>query len=853
MSQDSAQCQNTITKEIRFAVVMYGGVSLAIYMNGIAQELLNMVNATSEKNWDNTAEKYSTKSKGVSSAYSEIANYLASNHKANFRHRFIVDIISGTSAGGINGVCLAKGLARGLDNLKDLEKIWLEEGDLNKLLNDQGSQLYRFCTKEPKTSLLNSMRMYAKLLEAFHRMELAAQKKESSENQRPLIESLDLFVTATDLRGAQLPIQLSDGKIFEKIHKHLFPFKYRLAEYDSVNGKKEQPNHFAKKYDPLLAFASRCTSSFPTAFEPVKVAEVLDYLKKKSREDHKSFSTNLENWKHEFFRPYNASNGISLEEREFADGGYLDNRPFGHAIQAIHERESDCPLERKLLFIDPAPESDDTKSPQDQPKTISFLKNTTLAAFELPRYETIREEINFLQKRNRWINTVNQIKETLTPINEEKLNQTFYSKLPGNTRQKQATQKKENGNKNRKEITPSLLQIFLDDNGNLGFESTQKQATAENTSSEIKSFFNHLLEKKTIGDKPFAALDLDDLTKTYGSGYPSYHYTKIEKISDFLTLVISKAAGINEQSKLHLCIKHLVTAWRKENYFPKKAKEQKTENHFIASYDIDFRIRRLAYFREVLEQTLTKPCDTDDGIFNHKNKNVQERLYRPVVDSIKILYALKKDLLQHGKKNPIYNFTTFLSTALQIESIKIDSILTSLQTDNQKNDSFPDFDTIVKKITQNVNDFDFKNEFNALMAAIGNRINEDSETRCAATPQLHADSSGTSAVRNTIEVALQQLFNELPEAATKLLFFYDYGYELQEITTFQLLAGGEYGEGTPINIHRISPLDATNLLDEKKNGQSKLAGIALGSFGGFLDREWRRNDICGEDSMEQKG
>jgi hypothetical protein len=34
------------TQETRFAVVMYGGVSLAIYMNGVAQELLKLVRAT---------------------------------------------------------------------------------------------------------------------------------------------------------------------------------------------------------------------------------------------------------------------------------------------------------------------------------------------------------------------------------------------------------------------------------------------------------------------------------------------------------------------------------------------------------------------------------------------------------------------------------------------------------------------------------------------------------------------------------------------------------------------------------------------------------------------------------------
>ncbi len=39
--------QAEYTQEVRFAVVMYGGVSLAIYINGIAQELLRMVRSTS--------------------------------------------------------------------------------------------------------------------------------------------------------------------------------------------------------------------------------------------------------------------------------------------------------------------------------------------------------------------------------------------------------------------------------------------------------------------------------------------------------------------------------------------------------------------------------------------------------------------------------------------------------------------------------------------------------------------------------------------------------------------------------------------------------------------------------------
>jgi len=37
------------SSEIRFAIVMYGGVSLAIYINGVAQELLHMVRSTVTK------------------------------------------------------------------------------------------------------------------------------------------------------------------------------------------------------------------------------------------------------------------------------------------------------------------------------------------------------------------------------------------------------------------------------------------------------------------------------------------------------------------------------------------------------------------------------------------------------------------------------------------------------------------------------------------------------------------------------------------------------------------------------------------------------------------------------------
>ena len=49
------------------------------------------------------------------------------------RTRVVVDVIAGTSAGGINGICLAKALAHdlSLDGFRDL---WFNRGDIDGLL-----------------------------------------------------------------------------------------------------------------------------------------------------------------------------------------------------------------------------------------------------------------------------------------------------------------------------------------------------------------------------------------------------------------------------------------------------------------------------------------------------------------------------------------------------------------------------------------------------------------------------------------------------------------------------------------------------------------------------------------------
>jgi patatin-related protein len=187
-------------KEVRFAVVMYGGVSLAIYINGIAQELLRLVRSTSSSHDDGSGGRNPVPAeelKGTERVYRRLSCLLSDpqllktfraaldNGSAATKPdvvdqrlsenivntRFVIDVLSGTSAGGINAIYLAKALAND-QNLDELKTLWVTEGDIALLINDKQSVTgLELSNQTPPQSLLNSRRMYLKLLKAFQGME----------------------------------------------------------------------------------------------------------------------------------------------------------------------------------------------------------------------------------------------------------------------------------------------------------------------------------------------------------------------------------------------------------------------------------------------------------------------------------------------------------------------------------------------------------------------------------------------------------------------------------------------------------------------------------------------------------
>src|SRR5262249_14262832 len=121
---------NRTMQEVRFAVVLYGGVSLAIYINGVVQELLRLVRSTAdiEPAKGGTAKDDKPKDADVKTSeavYRKLGRLLDPavpptettrvTETDPIKTKFKIDIISGTSAGGINGIFLAKALASGAD------------------------------------------------------------------------------------------------------------------------------------------------------------------------------------------------------------------------------------------------------------------------------------------------------------------------------------------------------------------------------------------------------------------------------------------------------------------------------------------------------------------------------------------------------------------------------------------------------------------------------------------------------------------------------------------------------------------------------------------------------------------
>ena len=368
------------THEVRLGVVMYGGVSLAVYMSGVARELFNLVHASRAEHAaraparaalrtpdTEAADTHGGKAAGSRSGAAGTVpeRSLADVYRAVITamdedlgtvggaSRVSVDVIVGASAGGINGVYLAKALAAGAPPgaFDVLRRLWFEQADIATLVDGLGPR--------PRVaSLFDGAFMYTRLREALDAVDAAARGAPDA----ALADRLSLVVTATDLGGVPVRIRLADRVAEERDHKHIFAFRRDGGGRDD----------FGPEANPLLAFAARTTSSFPVAFEPTRVHDVVQAA---------GAPADAPWWR--LFRRLRDPAAPAHLKRVFADGGYLDNKPFGHAIDLLGATAARRRVTRKLLYVEPTPELD-VRSEVIEPPNVIVNDEPYVPAWSLP-------------------------------------------------------------------------------------------------------------------------------------------------------------------------------------------------------------------------------------------------------------------------------------------------------------------------------------------------------------------------------------------------------------------------------------------------------------------------------------
>jgi patatin-related protein len=778
-----------LEKEVRFALVMYGGVSLAVYINGVAQEFYSLVRSTAD---DGDGNLLPVRSR-TEATYRKLACALGASGVCTtlpgvrIRSRFVVDILSGTSAGGINAVFLAKALSEGQD-FRILEEMWLNQADISGLLNDRFSGAnphgFRLTRRKQPESLLDSGRMYALLLGALDRMEGSGLK------DPPLAQEVDLFVTATDLAGLEVPIQLADQVVFERRHRAVFHF--RRSPYLPTASAPGSENHatgsrddFRGNFNPFLAFAARCTSAFPVAFEPMRLKDIDPILEESDRWKAQDRGSGSSQWQ-PFLDDYVADGRLDCAHppskypsRSFADGGYLNNKPFSYAIEELGIRGGDLPYERKLVYIEPSPDSLSEHSPEmGKPDAIA---NAVAASLTLPRYQTIREDLRRVTARNRLVRKIYSI---IAEIEDD---------IDGN---------------------PALLSQWLPYHANT-----------------------------------YRARDLTTMVQERGALYAAYHRLKIKSVTEDLTRIIVAFLNLDESSDDFRIIYYLVWAWRSRNFScdPDPASPSKRlESDFLLEFDGAYRERRLYFIQSKLDTlyglgsnanrvlraagmhlTLPLPGSTEAGELQSAIRRIRgQRLGRRRLGLVSVLGKIRlfrNALLQRGDANP-------LSSVLKVEgSIKSDLIREmcgKFQSSEEENRSSAD--SFLRGEGSKV-----YSDIDVAMTWISRKYRSLFRYGARAMQTMfpdHVEKPETFAVDQVLQFGVR--------------YFYD-RFDFYDAISFPITYGTDVGILKTADVHRISPQDATSVIDElhDSRGRRKLAGDTLFAFGAFFQRWWRENDV----------
>lgn len=421
-------------KELRLALICYGGISLAVYMHGISKEIWRLARA-SRNFHDGIAPP-----EGSQAIYRELLELIADQN--DLKLRVLPDILAGASAGGINAVFLAQAVATG-QSLDPLTQLWLEKADVDVLLKPDsrpvvklgkfwarpvvaalfrrpGSDIFKSASREIRDEIRAKLSRFVKArwfappfsgetLSMLLADALAAMK--NGPQNTPLLpqyQPIDLMVTATSLWGQETDIQIhSPPHVKEKEHRLNISFRRRRTTGEPIAEAA------------ALVFAARSTASFPGAFPPLQVAEI-DQLVNSSQMGW----SKREEFLSRIFPGLDESARLNAA---LIDGSVLTNAPFEPAIEALRNRPAHREIDRRFVYIDPTPQVAEkrlgvTSSP-------NWFRTIFGALSTIPREQPISDNLERIEKRSMRIAQMRQVIEAIRGDIEADVERVFSHRL----------------------------------------------------------------------------------------------------------------------------------------------------------------------------------------------------------------------------------------------------------------------------------------------------------------------------------------------------------------------------------------------------------------------------------------
>ena len=420
-------------KELRIALVCYGGISLAVYMHGVTKEIWKLARASRDYHGDKPSGSGSEKD------YREILEEIAEAYGLGLR--FIPDVLTGASAGGINAVFLAQAIHSG-QSLEPLTDLWLDNADIDTLMDPEAHiwtrigkfwapPVVEYLLTRPGNVVSESVapemrREVRKKLGRFVRSRWfeppfsgigfsglladAFAAMEEAPADAPLLPAghpIDLFVTATDFHGFLQTLRLNSPRVVEE-SEHRLPIGFRSRTPAQGGTSIAHPME--------LTLAARSTASFPGAFPPLKVNEI-DRLA-----DQRGIGWSNRDKFLQRVMPVHVEEGVT-DNVSLVDGSVLVNAPFSEAMDALAGRPSQREVDRRFVYIDPTPDRRLRKGAAKE--DVGFFKAILGSISSIPREQPIRDNLEHIQSMSREAAKMRHILAALRPDVERAVDRLF--------------------------------------------------------------------------------------------------------------------------------------------------------------------------------------------------------------------------------------------------------------------------------------------------------------------------------------------------------------------------------------------------------------------------------------------